>query len=159
MKRQLAILLIAAALLGFIFPGSSARAAEVAPDFSLVDTNNNLVSSSGYKGKQAVLLLFWTIECPLCRGQLKLVNEKFTELSQKGLVILSVNAGNSASRVKAFAKNYGLKYTVLLDEYFKVATDYGVFGVPTYILINKHGDIVYRYYSFPTERQQAEALK
>ena len=47
---------------------SSVMAQELsAPNFALKDLNNNAVTLSSFRGKQAVILFFWTTWCPYCR--------------------------------------------------------------------------------------------
>ncbi len=159
MKKVIGILLIAIALTLGLAPGGFSETEIMAPEFSLKDTAGNPVSLSDYKGKQGALLFFWTTWCPFCREQLKFINDKYAGLTRKGLVVLGINVGEPAARVVRFLKNYSLKYKVLLDEYGEAAIKYRLVGVPTYVLVDKQGNIVYQYYYFPTEEEQQEALK
>jgi len=159
MKNLVLIFSIAIALIAPLAQTGLAQTNEAAPEFSLADLNNNIVSLSSYKGKQGVLLFFWTTWCPFCREQLKVINNKYSRLSQKGLVVLGINSGEPAARVARFLKNYSLAYPVLLDDYSEVAIKYRLIGVPTYVLIDKQGNIIYQDNYFPTDEAQAEALK
>ncbi len=68
MKNYLRNLL--AMLFVFIFISTvSAKESFSAPDFKLQDTNGGLVMLSSYKGKQPIILFFWTTWCPYCRRE------------------------------------------------------------------------------------------
>jgi len=125
---------------------------EMAPDFSLPDINNNIVTLSSYKDKKPVLLFFWTTWCPYCRSELRALNNKYPALTKEGLEVLPINVGESRNRVKNFIQNYYLTYPVILDENMEVAYNYGIPGVPAYILIDKKGKVVFEGSRFPEGR-------
>jgi peroxiredoxin len=129
---------------------STASSARVAPDFTLYDIYQNAYILSDYKDKQPVLLLFWTTWCPFCRKELKVLNGLYSGLAADGLEVLSINVGETPSTVEEFVQNYNLAYPVLLDRDNRVAGLYGLIGVPTYVLINKKGEIVFRDNYAPT---------
>jgi len=122
-----------------------------APDFSLQDTNGETVTLGSYKDKQAVLLVFWTTWCPYCRDGLKNLKDVRGEPANDGLEILAVDVGEPSNKVNNFAKSYRLNFKVLLDQDKSVARSFGVSGVPTYILINQNGNIVFKDAYFPQE--------
>ncbi|MFA5114884.1 MAG: TlpA disulfide reductase family protein [Candidatus Omnitrophota bacterium] len=159
MKRITLILIAAMAVLMPLSQISFAEAPQQAPGFSLADINNNVFELSSYIGKQGVLLFFWTSWCPFCRQQLKVINDKYPGFSQGGPAVLGINAGEPAEKVGRFLKRYPLKYPVLIDESLKVAMEYHVVGVPTYVLIDKKGDIIYLDNYFPPEEMLKEITK
>ena len=65
---KLHLLVLAAAI--SLAPGASAQLSlgNVAPAFSLMDLENNIVSLSDFENK-AVLLFFLGYNCPYCRGE------------------------------------------------------------------------------------------
>ncbi len=111
-----------------------------APGFTLKSINGETVRLADFHGK-VVLLDFWATWCSPCRmsiSQLKRLNNEF---SGEGFVIVSVNLGEKLGRVKSFASTEGMTWTILLDSQGQVADSYGVRGIPTFILIDKHGRI------------------
>ncbi len=122
---------------------------KLAPDFTLNDVYQNAYTLSSYKDKQAVILLFWTTWCPFCRKELKVLNGLYSGLAEDGVEVLSINAGEDPNTVQNFVENNNLAYRVLLDRDNHVSTLYGLIGVPTYILINKQGEIVFKENYFP----------
>ena len=118
-------------------------------DFKLVDLAGKTYQLSSYRDKQPVLLFFWTTWCPFCLAKLKEMNQGYLDLEKDGVALLAVNAGEPRSSVERLARNYGIKYTVLIDEKGSVSEDYHVLGVPTFVLIDKKGAIRYNGNEYP----------
>ncbi|MFA5090684.1 MAG: TlpA disulfide reductase family protein [Candidatus Omnitrophota bacterium] len=119
-----------------------------APEFNLADLDGNYISLKDYRGKNGVILLFWTSWCSFCRKELKAINNMTDELRQDGWEFFPVNAGESGYKARSFLKSSGLSLKALLDEDNSVSDSYNVFGVPTYIFINKEGYIIYTTHFF-----------
>jgi peroxiredoxin len=60
-----------------------------------------------------------------------------------GLVILAINAGDSASDVRSYRKSHNLPFPVLLDPKRSSSGLYKVSAFPTNIFIDKKGRAVY----------------
>lgn len=118
--------------------------AKLAPDFTLYDLYQNAYTISDYRDKQPVLLLFWATWCPFCRKELKVLNGVYSSLAADGLEALSINVGEVPSTVQNFVQDYNLAFRVLLDRDNRVASSYSLIGVPTYVLINKQGAVVFK---------------
>lgn len=127
----------------------AADSAKLAPDFTLYDIYQDAYTLSGYRDKQPVLLLFWTTWCPFCRKELTVLNGMYSSLAADGIEVLSVNIGELPNTVENFVQNYSLAYRILLDRDSRVATLYGLIGVPSYVLINKKGEVVFKDNYFP----------
>ena len=110
-------------------------------DFALEDLNGNTVKLSSYTG-QGVLLVFSTTWCPYCRKEIPQLKELYTKYKEKGFEILNIDIQESKEKVSAYANEHKLPYKVLLDMDGRVASMYGVRGVPTKVLINKDGTIL-----------------
>ncbi|MBW2598307.1 MAG: TlpA family protein disulfide reductase [Deltaproteobacteria bacterium] len=65
-----------------------------------------------------------------------------SKYKEKGFEILNIDIQESKEKVSAYANEHKLPYKVLLDMDGRVASMYGVRGVPTKILINKDGTIL-----------------
>ena len=57
--------------------------------------------------------------------------------------LLAINIGESANRVRKFTQSFNLSFPVLLDQSSFVSDRYDILGVPTYVIINKAGKIVF----------------
>jgi peroxiredoxin len=120
-----------------------------APNFKLKDTNDVWFSLSDYRDKKPVLLFFWTTWCPYCRDEMKQLTEKYFRLAEKGMKVLSINVGESTAKVQGFIKNKNLPFTVLLDQDTNVSAAYNLVGIPTFVLINEKGKVVFVNNYFP----------
>ena len=115
-----------------------------AADFTLKDLNGNSVSLSNFKDKKAVILFFWASWCHFCRSQLPLLEKEYPKIKSNDIEVLAIDSGENEARVKKFADSNGVTFPVLLDKNQAVSEDYEVAGIPTYILVNEAGVIVYR---------------
>jgi peroxiredoxin len=155
-KRFLVFGLVSIFLLSFgVYCNSYAQAKESlpslgkAPDFSLQDVYLNNYKLSAYKKKMPVLLFFWTTWCPFCQKELMVLNSQLSLLTDAGIEALSINVGEDTNKVQAYSRNNNISLKVLLDTDTGVSRSYGVAGVPTYVLIDKEGNIVFKDNSFP----------
>lgn len=153
LKALLAALILSCLFLGYIGRAQAAvKTQNIAPDFKLQDLGQKVFSLSSYRNKQPVFLFFWTTWCPFCRRGLRDLNDSYPELAQKGWEVLAIDTGEPAEKVKRFADSYSLKFNVLLDQDLTVANAYDVLGVPTYVLIDKGGLIVFKDNYFPAAK-------
>lgn len=146
-KRILSILIILAIL------GSGQLSAKeipfsVAPDFKLMDTYQDKITLSDYKDKQPVVLFFWATWSPVCEKELTMLNSMYSVLAKEGIETLAINVGDLQDTVDDFVKNLNLAYRVLLDKDARVSNLFQA-QVPTYILIDRKGTIVFKDTYFP----------
>ncbi len=116
-----------------------------APDFRLRDMDNNLHSLSDYRGK-VVMLNFWATWCPPCRREIPSMESIYQDLGEDGFTVLAVNEFEDSDRVFAFIGQLSLfpSFPILFDSDSKVSQDYQVKGLPTTLLIDQQGNVVYR---------------
>ena len=126
-----------------------AQAKEAAANFTLLDLNRNAYTLSNYKGKKPVVLFFWTTWCHYCLGELKLINDFWMQMEKDGFEFFAINVGEPSYKVENFAENYLFTFKILLDRDGKVFDGYGLIGVPTYILVDKEGNVVFKNNYFP----------
>ena len=123
-------------------PSRIPETGEVAADFRLEDLDGNSVALSDFHGSP-VLLNFWASWCTPCRDEIPLLKSIYNDRRwrETGLVVLAINVGESRSTVKDYVEEYGISFTVLLDEGRKVFRQYFVHGVPTTYFIDREGVI------------------
>ncbi|MCK5306596.1 MAG: TlpA family protein disulfide reductase [Candidatus Omnitrophica bacterium] len=114
---------------------------EKAPDFTLSDTKGNVISLSDYKGKNVVLIDFFTTWCPSCVRYMSVVEKFYKRHKKKGLVVLSIDIEEPVDKVTKVVEKYKISYTMLLDKNGATARDYNVRGVPYVMVIDKKGNI------------------
>ena len=121
-------------------PVEGAQIGNLAPDFQLQNVDRQTVSLGNLQGKP-VLINFWATWCPPCRDEMPYIQEIYEEWSDKGLVVLAINLGESSSKAEEFMQSYNLSFTVLLDTKQDVAQRYNITGIPTTFFIDKDGII------------------
>ncbi|MFC1657990.1 cytochrome c biogenesis protein CcdA [Candidatus Omnitrophota bacterium] len=127
------------------------QASPLAPDFTLEDLDANKVTLSQFQDNKSVVLFFWTTWCPYCRSELLKLNQIYPETILEDIEILAINIEESRAKVRAFLKRYSLDLRVLLDSDARVAYSYSLVGVPTFVLINKQGEVVFLDNRFPAD--------
>jgi len=110
-----------------------------APDFSLPDLSSNTVTLSSYRGQKVVLLDFWATWCGPCRMAMPGLQDLQDKFKDHGLEILSVNQGEAAEQVVSFIQRKKYTFHVVLDQDGAVGGKYSVQGIPTLVLVDKHG--------------------
>lgn len=145
-KTALLAGIIAAGLfvLGRTFAGTGPS--EPADDFSLPPASGGqAVSLAKLKGKPA-LVVFWATWCPPCRREIPTLKDIQAKYGPKGLQLLAVAIDYRQTReqVVQFQKDNQLPYSVLWDEGNKVSEHYGVYGIPTLVLVDPQGVIRFR---------------
>jgi thiol-disulfide isomerase/thioredoxin len=113
-------------------------------DFSLPDLSGNETRLSDYRGAP-VLMLFWTTWWPTCKAELPSIEKLNRRYKDGDLKILLINLKEEKEWVASFMKSNSYSSTVLLDKDGKVAQTYSVFGIPVSYLIDKRGNIAFRY--------------
>ncbi len=113
-----------------------------APNFQLQSLDGETVSLDSLRG-HPVMVNFWATWCGPCRMEMPFIQEVFEDPDwvEQGLVILSVNAGESASAARKFMESNNLSFRVLLDADSEVMRLYNVSGIPTTYFIDKDGII------------------
>jgi peroxiredoxin len=134
------------------------NAPDAAPDFTLLGLEGGQFSLSDARGRPFILF-FWTTWCPYCRKELNLLDTMREELERDGVGLFAVNTGESSDRVRRFMESRPVSYRILLDTDIEVAHAFGVIGVPTYILVNKEGRIVFSDNQFPRKEYEELILK
>lgn len=126
------------------------QAQSAAKNFSLRDLNNIEHTLDSYLGKKNIILFFWTTWCPYCRREILVLNDMYMELVKNNFEVISVNVGETVYKVDNFFKrNKKADFIVLLDEDTSVSEDYDIFGIPTFVLIDKQGNQISKDNQFP----------
>jgi len=92
-----------------------------------------------YRGK-TVLLNFWMSSCDACVSELAYLQAASDNLTDKQVVILTINCGESAQAVHSIVDRLNPSFPVLLDPDGKACTTYKR-GAPTTFLIDGTGTI------------------
>jgi peroxiredoxin len=133
---------------GAAMPGASTGPAA---DFTLPDLDGRQVALGPFLGKTPILLVFWATWCPECKAAIPEINALATGPLAEKMRIFGLDFRESREKVALAVKSRGILYPVLLDERGEAARAYGVVGIPTYILIDRKGNIAWRKHLLPEE--------
>lgn len=103
---------------------------EQAPDFALPDTDLQQVRLSDFRGRKAVVLVFYPFAFTrVCTGELCAIRDELPAFANDDVQVLSVSV-DSAVAHRVFAEQEGLTYPMLSDfwPHGGVAQAYGVFN-------------------------------
>jgi len=105
------------------------------PPLALRDLEGREHKLADYKGK-VIVLNFWATWCDPCREEMPAMQRLQDKLAGKPFVILAVDYGEGAPRVKDFLKNVPVRFTMLLDRDTAAATAWKVKVLPTSLVID-----------------------
>lgn len=98
-----------------------------APDFSLPDSNGNLVKLAELRGKRVVLYFYPRDNTPGCTKEACGFRDAYAQFQAAGIPIYGVSTDNAKAHEKFIAK-HSLPFPLLVDEDGKVATTYDSYG-------------------------------
>jgi peroxiredoxin len=112
---------------------------ELVPDFSLLNAQGGQIAvPSALRGK-VVLIHFWADWCSYCLKELEGSKRLIQRYRSEGLEILAINLKQSPQETSHWIERLALNYPVLFDGNGRVATTFGVTGLPTSYLIDRQG--------------------
>ena len=99
----------------------------MAPDFTLPNQNDEMISLSNLKGKKIIIWFFPKANTPgwIIEGQG--FRDEFKHFENKNVVILGISA-DPVSKQKKFCDKQGFPYDLLSDESHEMLESYGVWG-------------------------------
>ena len=130
---------------------------ELAKDFALKDLKGDSVSLKSLRGN-VVLLNFWATWCGPCRVEMPLIDRYQKEYRNQGLLVLGITDENPELAMKFLARNQ-ISFASLTDSQQEVAVLYQIRAIPTIIVIDRDGRIVYQGIGVSREEALRTALK
>lgn len=101
------------------------REGELAPDFSLKDSNGKEHKLSDYRGKKVVIYFYPKDDTPGCTKEACSFRDANEEIIAKKAVVLGISADTVDSH-KKFQDKHSLPFTLLADPERKVIEKFGV---------------------------------
>jgi peroxiredoxin len=116
-------------------------AGKVAPNWELSSTEGKKFSLKDGLAKGPVLLAFFKVECPVCQFTFPFLERLYQQMKAKGVQLWGVSQDN-ARATQRFAKEYGLTFPLLIDDYpYETSRNYRLEYVPSLLLIGTDGKI------------------
>lgn len=129
-----------------------------AVDFALLDLNGRRVSLSDFRGK-VVFLNFWATWCGPCQIEIPSLARLRDHYRGRNFQLLTISIDQEGRRaVEAFFRQHNVSLPTLIDAEARVASQFGVQGVPSSFLIDGRG-VVERTFLGPQEWMAPEILR
>lgn len=130
---------------------------EPAPRFHAKSLAGEQFSNESTKGK-VVLFQFWTTWCQYCKSEESLVNTLTTEFTDKGLVVIAVDVGESKKVVQQYLKDHPRKCHIVMTGDTNLAAMYQANRYPIYVVVDRDGKIVDTQHGASGERALRRSL-
>lgn len=141
MKKTIVFLILMISAAAIVFP---VEPGEKYQSIALPNLQGKYVLTSHIFKGNWVILDFFATDCEPCIKELPEIEQMLSELGDiqvDGYIIATDHEGSKI--VKPFFKDFETEMTVLIDRYQKTAERYGVEKIPTLLLINPDGKIVF----------------
>ncbi len=138
----LAVLLLAPSVAGAL----CVEIGKPVPDISLPDIDGKMVALSSMKGK-IVLLAFWASWCPRCEEELTFLQGVYR--TSPDIVVVAINQESQniskahLDRIRRTLKDWKITFPVLVDKNLEAWNAFCINALPTSIIIDKKGVVVY----------------
>lgn len=118
--------------------GEAPAVGRPAPDFRATTTDGKPISLSSLRG-HPVWLTFGASWCAACRSEAPDVEAAYRRASASGAVVLEVFISEDSATVRDYGERVGLSYPKVADPGTRIASQYGVLGIPTHFFIDASG--------------------
>lgn len=135
---------------GYLFFSGFCLTAQTVTDFKFKDIDNNARTYNELKGEKLTLIDFWATWCGPCNKAIPELNKIYSLYKNKGVEIIGINCDGprSVSKVAPHSKALKIQYPVLIDINSELKTELNIMGLPTLIIVNSKGKIVWIHEGF-----------
>jgi peroxiredoxin len=130
------------------------------PNLALQDVDGRTQYLSDHIGQKVVVMSFWATWCQPCRQELLELQKVYDKERERGLEVLaiSIDGPETQAGVRAFVKQYGFTFPVLLDSDTRCAALYNPRKLaPMLHIFDRAGRIVFSQSTF--QPGEAAALR
>lgn len=121
--------------------GTGVKVGQTLTPFTLESLDGSQVTV-GRPGKITVIN-FWATWCPPCQEEMPEL-EIFAHDNQEKVDFYAINLKESNGKIKEFISKNNYTMRILLDTDGAIGKNFQVTGIPTTIIINKHGMVKFR---------------
>src|SRR3954447_24885443 len=145
-------------------------AGDVAPDFELLDADEQPVSSMTLRGQRAVLYFYPAALTPGCTTQACDFRDNLGVLRDAGVTVVGVSPDPPA-KLRKFRETHDLPFTLLSDPDHRILETYGAWGekklygktvtgvIRSTVVIDAHGRIEHAFYNVKATGHVAKLLR
>jgi len=146
-----------------LFRESPVRFGKAAPSFQGDLLDHGTVSLDSLRGN-VVILDFFATWCGPCRAEFAALEKWWKAQSETGLLenvsLYAINMGEPRELVRRFRDKHALRWPIVLDPDLKIADAYDVDALPTLVVCDERGRVIYKNQGFSPslERELTAAL-
>jgi len=135
--------------INFIFSDSE-EALSKTPNLKIRLIDGSDISLNEFYKDGPLLIDFWATWCVPCKKLMKYLNQYHQEYRNEGFKVLMINTDSprSIGKVKSYIKSQNYKFFVGVDPNKVISKKLNSIVMPTTILINQSGDIVWRHQGY-----------
>jgi len=122
-----------------------------APDFTLRDTEGEMIALSDFENAKALLVMFICNHCPYVKHVQQELARLCKEYEERGVAVVGINSNNVASypedapdKMKLEKERVGYTFPYLYDESQGVAKNYRAACTPDFFVFDESRKLVYR---------------
>ena len=125
-------------------------------NFSLRNTENEIMHLSELTGEKLTVIDFWATWCQPCIRSIPKLVELNDEYRNMGVnfIGISVDSPRNISKVKPLARTLGIRYPVLLDSSSEILGDLNITAIPTLLILDQDNRILYIHEGFAAGDEQ-----
>ncbi len=116
--------------------------------FKLKSINGEIVNLEDFKGNY-VLIDFWASWCPPCKQAIPYITKFFNEYAGKGFYVIGIGLEEEGPLFN-YSRANNIPYLILKGNN-EIAKYYDVKAIPTLVLLDTEGNIIYRHVGFSVE--------
>jgi peroxiredoxin len=109
-----------------------------APDFTLVDLQGNTWKLSDLKGN-VVFINFWATWCSPCIEEMPSMQKLYLGMQKAPFKMLAILNNDRPEYAQNLTTRMSITFPILIDPDSKVATQYGLTGVPETFIVDAQG--------------------
>jgi thiol-disulfide isomerase/thioredoxin len=113
-----------------------------APEFRLASLDGGRVGPGDFDDK-VVVVDFWATWCIPCHAQARVLERVHAAVAGDGVQFLAVDVGEDEATVRRFVERNPFPYPVLIDPEDRLSADLGIIALPTLMVIDREGQLVY----------------
>jgi thiol-disulfide isomerase/thioredoxin len=143
MRHRLSLLIVL--LAASCAPAPASAPTSLLPAAPLLTLDGAPADLGGVVHGRAAVISLWATWCDACAAEIPALNRLDDQADTRGdALVVGVAVGEPRAKVAAFARERGLKYARFVDEDFRFADGLGERRVPTTLVVDRSGRIVYR---------------
>jgi len=117
--------------------------AAMLPTIELVTAENHAAGVDSVRAGKVALVSFWAPWCDSCLAELDALNRLDDHARKSGGLVIGVAVGETPESAAAFASIHKMRYPQLVDEEYKLTDALGQRRVPTTLVVDRTGHVVY----------------